>query len=400
MPSRPTRNRPQAAVPRPPRRPDPVPFAADIEAIVRGRHGNPFVTLGMHGGDGQPVVVNVFAPEAAEVALLDAASGRRVASLDRVHPEGFFSVALPDRKQRFAYRLEKSAGPARWEVDDPYRFGPVLGEMDEYLMAEGRHLQLYRRLGAHPLEHEGVVGVAFAVWAPNARRVSIVGDFNAWDGRRHPMRKRLGGGVWELFVPALERGAVYKYEILGAHGELMPLKADPLAFSQEMPPATASRVCGLTRHEWGDADWMSSRAARQNVSAPVSIYEMHLGSWRRSGGDEMLDYDTIADLLVPYIEEMGFTHVELLPITEHPFSGSWGYQPLGLFAPTSRFGPPEAFARFVRPAARCRHRRHPGLGSGALSLRRARAGPLRRNRALRARGSAARLPPRLEHADL
>ena len=192
-----------------------------------------------------------------------------------------------------------------------------------------------------------VEGVAFTVWAPNARRVSVVGEFNDWDGRRHPMRKRHGAGVWELFIPGLRRDALYKFEILGAHGDVLPLKADPFAFAQEAPPSTASRIHGLVEHDWGDSDWMSERNAAQDRSAPISIYEIHLGSWRRGEHNSFLDYDSIADLLIPYVRDLGFTHVELLPISEHPFSGSWGYQPIGLFSPTARFGPPEAFARFV-----------------------------------------------------
>ncbi|WP_018700707.1 1,4-alpha-glucan branching protein GlgB [Amorphus coralli] len=324
-----------------------TPSHQEIESIIRGRHGNPFAVLGMFGGDGSPLAVNVFAPDAATVEVLDATTGAAVAELDRVHPEGFFAGEVAGRTTRFPYRLRQSAGDHVWERDDPYRFSPVLGELDEYLLGEGRHLELYNRLGAHPTTHEGVEGVAFCVWAPNARRVSVVGPFNAWDGRRHPMRKRLGVGVWELFIPGLERGALYKYEIVGVQGDVLPLKADPVSFSQENPPATASVVSGLPRHDWQDADWLDRRREKQALDAPVSIYEVHLGSWRRGGGGEELDYDSLGDLLVDYATDMGFTHVELLPITEHPFTGSWGYQPIGLFAPTARFGPPEAFARFV-----------------------------------------------------
>jgi 1,4-alpha-glucan branching enzyme len=320
---------------------------ADVEAIVRGRHGDPFGVLGMHGGDGRPVYVCVFAPQAAEIAVREAGSDRDLADLERIDPEGFFAGYVPDRTERFPYHLHMRAGPYEWDVEDPYRFPPVLGEVDEYLLGEGRHRQLYNRLGAHPTTLDGVEGVAFCVWAPNARRVSVVGDFNAWDGRRHPMRRRIGVGVWELFVPGLQPGVVYKYELIGQRGERLPLKADPVSFEQEMPPETASIVHGLPRHEWGDAEWMQSRAARHEAAAPLSIYEVHLGSWRRGEGNSRLDYDTLADQLVGYLQQMGFTHVEFLPVTEHPFAGSWGYQPIGLFAPTRRFGPPEAFARLV-----------------------------------------------------
>jgi 1,4-alpha-glucan branching enzyme len=324
----------------------PATYPSDIEAIVRGRHGNPFVVLGMHGDGEGPVFVNAFLPQAATVTVIDQ-DGTALAALERVHVEGFFSGRVGDRMQRFPYRLRLSAGDHSWDIDDPYSFPPVLGELDEYLIGEGRHLELYSRLGAHPMTHQGVQGTLFCVWAPNARRVSVVGDFNAWDGRRHPMRKRVGVGVWELFLPGLMRGELYKYEVLGVHGDVLPLKADPLSFAQQAPPETASIICGPVDHEWNDGGWIGSCAERQSAAAPISIYELHLGSWRRGGNGETLDYDAITEQLVPYILDMGFTHVELLPITEHPFTGSWGYQPIGLFAPTRRFGPPEAFARMV-----------------------------------------------------
>lgn len=327
--------------------PEDFPLADDAMAIVRGRHGNPFGVLGMHGGGSEPLRVSVFAPAAASVTVLRKPADEEVVGLAKVHPEGFFSGIVPGQSNRFDYRLRLEAGSETWIVEDPYAFGPLLGDLDEHLMAEGRHLELYRRLGSHPVKHHGVDGVAFALWAPNARRVSVVGGFNAWDGRRHPMRRRLGGGIWELFIPGLSAGEVYKYEIVGVHGEVLPLKADPVSQAHENPPATASIVSGEPRHDWHDADWLSRRADLQRVDAPISIYELHLGSWRRGGDGETLDYGAIADHLIPYIHEMGFTHVELMPVTEHPFSGSWGYQPIGLFAPTRRFGPPEAFARFV-----------------------------------------------------
>ncbi|MGX1307552.1 1,4-alpha-glucan branching enzyme [Amorphus suaedae] len=324
-----------------------APSANEIEGIIRGRHGNPFSVLGMFGGNGSPLVVNVFAPDAATVTVLDADTGEPVGALDRVHPEGFFAGELKGRVAPFPYRLRQSAGDHVWERDDPYRFGAVMGELDEYLLGEGRHLELYRRVGAHPTTLDGVAGIAFSVWAPNARRVSVVGHFNAWDGRRHPMRRRLGVGVWELFIPGLERGTLYKYEIVGVNGDVLPLKADPVSFSQEHPPETASIASGLPEHDWADASWLGKRTEKQALSAPMSVYEVHLGSWKRGGGGEALDYDALADLLVDYATDMGFTHIELMPVSEHPFTGSWGYQPIGLFAPTSRFGPPEAFARFV-----------------------------------------------------
>jgi len=321
-------------------------MANNIQAIVRGRHGNPFAILGMHQDGGGWLRVNVFAPSAGRVWLIAKADGSEVCELERIHQEGFFSADLGQREP-FDYRLRFSAGDAEWTEDDTYAFPPLLGEMDEYLLGEGRHLELYNRLGSHPMTLEGVEGVGFAVWAPNARRVSVVGNFNAWDGRRHPMRKRLGVGVWELFIPGLKAGELYKYEIIGVHGEVLPLKSDPVARAHELPPATASVVCDGVDASAHDDRWPARREELRRADKPISIYEVHLGSWRRTADGEMLDYDTLADQLVDYITDMGFTHVEFLPVTEHPFSGSWGYQPIGLFAPTSRFGSPAAFARMV-----------------------------------------------------
>ncbi|WP_299363117.1 1,4-alpha-glucan branching protein GlgB [uncultured Paracoccus sp.] len=297
-------------------------------------------------GSAEPMLLNAFVPDAAEIDVIDG-GGKLVCRMDRISPEGFFHAVFERRRKRFAYRLRcRNAVGHEWEMIDPYSFGPVLGEMDEYLLGEGRHEELYRRLGAHPATHEGEMGTAFAVWAPNARRVSVVGNFNAWDGRRHAMRRRGASGVWEIFLPGIGPGEIYKYEILGAYGHLQPLKADPVGFAAQVPPESASIVHGMVQHEWTDDGWMRSRAADQRAEA-VSIYEVHLGSWRRTLEGEMLDYPSLADQLADYVTEMGFTHVEFLPVSEHPFSGSWGYQPIGMFAPTSRFGSPEDFARMI-----------------------------------------------------
>ncbi len=321
-----------------------------VDAIVAGTHGDPFSVLGLHGGDGKALSVRVFWPGVDAVEVLDCADGSAVASLDRLRPEGFFAGLAGGRRKPFVYRLRLSRGGDTWEAEDPYRFPMILGEMDVYLIGEGSHRRLFEHLGAHPRTVDGVDGVAFAVWAPNASRVSVVGDFNQWDGRRHPMRKRIEAGVWELFVPGVTRGMIYKFELLAADGRLLPLKADPFGFYHELPPATGSRVHGLPHHEWADGDWMAGRQARQALDAPVSVYEVHLGSWRRKEGDQPLSYDELGDQLISYVRDMGFTHIECLPVSEHPFSGSWGYQPIGLFAPTSRFGSPEDFARFVDKA--------------------------------------------------
>jgi 1,4-alpha-glucan branching enzyme len=226
---------------------------------------------------------------------------------------------------------------------------PILGDIDLHLLGEGRHLRLYDKLGAHIVELDGVQGVAFAVWAPNAQRVSVVGDFNDWNGYSNIMHAR-GGGVWELFIPGLGAGTKYKYEIAGPSGWNLPLKADPYGFAAELTPATASIVAVPGKAQWNDAAWMERRAAAQERTAPISIYEVHLGSWKRADGNRYLTYRELADDLIPYVAFMGFTHVELMPISEHPFDGSWGYQPIGLFAPTSRFGSPEDFAYFVERA--------------------------------------------------
>ncbi|XDA98983.1 1,4-alpha-glucan branching protein GlgB [Sulfitobacter sp. LCG007] len=319
-----------------------------IEAILRGQQSDPFRHLGMHASDDGkgPVVVNVFAPDAAEVTVITP-KGKEIGRLDRIDPQGFFHGVMPKLKARCEYRLRyRSATGHEWELPDPYSFGPVLGEMDEYLLAEGQHEELYKRLGAHPMTHEGVQGTAFAVWAPNARRVSVVGHFNAWDGRRHAMRSRGATGVWEIFVPGIGPGELYKYEIVGAYGHLQPLKADPVGRAAEQSPGTASVVTAPDSHEWQDGDWIASRASDLR-DKPVSIYEVHLGSWRRGAEGEPLDYDELGRQLAEYANEMGFTHIEFLPLSEHPFTGSWGYQPIGLFAPTSRFGGPEDFSRMV-----------------------------------------------------
>jgi 1,4-alpha-glucan branching enzyme len=319
----------------------------EIEAITQGQQGDPFRFLGMHQlTDNGPIAVSVFSPESIEVSVLND-QGEVVAELDRIDSDGFFHGVLADERVPFAYRLRCRNWSGKGStIDDPYSFGPVLGELDEYLLAEGLHEELYRRLGAHPIVHGGVEGVSFAVWAPNARRVSVVGAFNAWDGRRHSMRRRGMTGVWEIFLPGIVTGEIYKYEIVGAYGHLQPLKADPVGFAAQVSPETASIVNGIPRHFWTDAGWIDSRKTDQRAE-PISIYEIHLASWRRGSNNELLDYATIGKLLVDYATDMGFTHVEFLPASEHPFSGSWGYQPVGMFAPTSRFGSPDDFAAMV-----------------------------------------------------
>ncbi|WP_019998031.1 1,4-alpha-glucan branching protein GlgB [Aureimonas ureilytica] len=316
----------------------------EARALAQGRHENPFAVLGPHRtGDGS-AVVRVFRPGAERAEVIDR-KGQVLADLERGEVDGLFSGVVAEGFDDHLFRFWH--GDSSWEEEDTYRFGPILGDLDTYLMREGRHYRLYEKLGAHPTEMDGVKGVAFAVWAPDARRVSVVGNFNAWDGRRHIMRKRVDAGVFEIFVPGLGRGEVYKYELIGGHGEVLPLKADPVGFRQELAPSTASVVDGLVEHEWKDDAFRSKWSDWQSADKPVSIYEVHLGSWKRGDYNSFLDYDALARELVAYVKEMGFTHVEFLPVSEHPFYGSWGYQPIGLYAPTARYGDPAGFARLV-----------------------------------------------------
>ena len=313
----------------------------DVQALIRAEHGNPFAFLGSHEQDGRQVV-RAWQPGALEVELLSN-TGESLGFMHEQVP-GLFVGEMP-QPQSYRLRINWSGGVQ--ETADPYTFGPQLGELDIHLFAEGKHRQLGRCFGAQPWQVEGVQGVRFVVWAPNARRVSVVGSFNSWDGRRHPMRLHPGAGVWELFIPGLAAGEVYKYEILGQQG-LLPLKADPVALRTEHPPATGSVVSGALDFHWSDQDWLAQRAERQSPQAPLSIYEVHAGSWRHADDSgEPLSWTQLAEQLIPYVVDMGFTHVELLPIMEHPFGGSWGYQPLSQFAPTARYGTPEDFAGFV-----------------------------------------------------
>lgn len=328
----------------------------DVARIVAARHNDPFAILGQHLVDGG-IVVRAFVPGAERIRVVThqfcppvstLQTTPRDIDLERRCVEGFFEGFLAGQTENFAYQLHAENGSGTWDFFDPYAFGPVLGTVDDYLLVEGTHRQLYERLGAHLMTHEGVEGVLFAVWAPQAQRVSVVGDFNHWDGRRHQMRKRIDSGLWEIFAPGVTEGTGYKYEIIGAQGTLLPLKADPFAFSGEMRPSTASIVSRTDNFTWNDTkhmEWRSSGAHARRL--PMSIYEVHLGSWRRTEQNGFLSYDELAEQLIPYVLDMGFTHIELLPVSEHPFDASWGYQPIGLFAPTRRFGDPAGFQRLV-----------------------------------------------------
>ena len=317
----------------------------DIARVLARDHHQPHAYLGAHATrDG--VIFRCFKPGAEWVRVLP--EGYEPFKLRRTHKEGLFAGTLAGVDQPPPYELELSY--PEWQVvveHDPYSFLPSVGELDVHLAAEGRHEELQRALGAHPQELDGVAGTSFAVWAPSARSVSVVGDFNNWDGRIHPMRSLGASGIWELFVPELEEGAIYKYEIRAPNGSLL-LKADPLAARTEEPPRTGS-VVFRSRHAWEDRDWLERRARSRPWAEPMSIYEVHLGSWRLNPveGNRSLTYLELADELGDYAVEMGFTHVELLPVMEHPFGGSWGYQVTGFFAPTARNGSPDEFRTLV-----------------------------------------------------
>ncbi|MBL8348730.1 MAG: 1,4-alpha-glucan branching enzyme, partial [Burkholderiaceae bacterium] len=316
---------------------------ATIALVCSAAHGDPFSVLGLHRDASGQRWLRAFLPGAAQVDACTADGGTALCRLAQRHADGFFEGAYPEAGAD-DYRFQ-----VRWQdgnsglLDDPYRFGAVLGEMDVWLMGEGTHLRPYEVLGATEREMQGVAGTSFAVWAPNASRVSVVGDFNFWDGRRHPMRLRRECGVWEIFLPGVRAGARYKYEVRSRDGRLLPQKADPYALQSELRPATASVVA----HMPAALPASPERRKANALDAPISIYEVHLASWRRKDGNQWLNWDELADQLVPYTREMGFTHLELLPVSEHPFDGSWGYQPIGLYAPTSRFGDPSGFRRFV-----------------------------------------------------
>jgi 1,4-alpha-glucan branching enzyme len=310
--------------------------------LVTLHHPEPHQLLGVHSV-GADVVVRAWRPEAEAVAVL-ADDGRSFAMTPL--GGGLFSLHLP-ATQPFAYRLEVHYPGRTFTFRDPYAFWPTLGELDLHLLGEGRHQRPWEKLGAHPMQHGGVDGTAFAVWAPTAASISLVGDFNGWDGRLHPMRRMGSSGVWELFLPDIGEGARYKFEVRPASGGPPMLKVDPYAFRTELPPDNASLVHRLDRYRWGDAGWLEARARSDMRRTPLSIYEVHLGSWRRHVEENRpLSYRELAPQLVDYVRKLGFTHVELLPVAEHPFGGSWGYQVSNYYAPTARFGGPDDF-RFL-----------------------------------------------------
>jgi len=318
--------------------------SGDVAALRERDLADPHRLLGAHpSGDG--VVVRAFRPDADEV-VVRTDDGEAVA-LRRIDDAGLFEGEIAGARLPLSYRLEVRYGDASYTLRDPYAFAPSLGELDLHLLGEGRHEELYEKLGAHVRTLQGVEGTSFAVWAPAARSVSVVGDFNSWDGRLHPMRSLGSSGVWELFIPDVVEGQRYKYEIRTPSGELR-LKADPLAFEAEMPPLTAS-VVHRPRHTWADDRWLQERAGTDPQRRPISIYEVHAGSWRWNPleGNRSLTYAELAEELSAYVRDMGFTHVELLPVMAHPYEGSWGYQVTSYFAPSPRWGSPDELRAFV-----------------------------------------------------
>lgn len=326
---------------------------AEKEQIVSANHPAPRSVLGFHefsrGNKSKVWVIRVMESDAVRVSMFwENQEISEAVPLKRIHPNGLFEITLSPLPKLVPYRLvlQYSAGEEVVRHDSFY-FSPQLTELDTHLFSQSNHHQIYRKLGAHPSTLENVSGTLFAVWAPNAKRVSVVGSFNHWDGRKHPMQSHVNGGIWELFVPGVEVGALYKYEIKTQHDQIV-LKADPYGFSMEERPKTGSVVANLEGFEWHDQQWIEQRVSRNVLEQPINIYEVHLGSWRRfPEEDRFLTYREAAEALIPYVKEMGYTHIELLPISEHPLDASWGYQVTGYYAPTARFGTPQDLMYFV-----------------------------------------------------
>ena len=322
----------------------------DIFHIVNGEHSDPHTVLGMHEmeEDGRKaVVVRAFLPDAAGITVIDYANKRKKYPMERLHADGFFEVTIADREEWFRYQLEYTdADGNTWRSYDPYSFSPTLSEFDRHLFGAGTHYEIYEKMGGRLMTHEGARGAAFSVWAPNAKAVSVIGDFNNWDARRSPMRRLGESGIWELFLPAAAEGDKYKFHVTQCDGRVVD-KTDPYGVYAEVRPNNASVLYPLKRYKWKDRRWMTARKKYNFKTAPMNIYEVHLGSWKRAEGDRFLTYTELAEQLIPYVKEMGYTHIEMLPGEEHPFDGSWGYQVTGYYAPTSRYGSPDEFKQFV-----------------------------------------------------
>ena len=320
----------------------------DIHRILHAEHDDPFGVLGLHKSR-DLWVVRAFRPDAKELEVVDRNRPDRHFPANKVAEEGLFEAQLDGVKEAFDYVLKITTWSGEtFQFSDPYSYGPILGELDMHLYKEGNHFEIYEKLGAHLTEINGHPGCTFAVWAPNAQRISVVGDFNGWDGRTHPMRKRIEAGIWELFIPGVVEGTHYKLEVRNCFGQIV-LKSDPCGFFGQHGIQTSSLVFDLDRFKWSDDAWIEKRKSKQWQKEPVSIYEVHLGSWQRipEEGNRFLSYHEFGDRLIPYVKEMGYTHIELMPVAEHPFDGSWGYQVTGYFSPTSRFGNPDEFRNFV-----------------------------------------------------
>lgn len=322
----------------------------DIFHIVNGEHSDPHTVLGMHEmeEDGRKaVVVRAFLPHAAGITVIDYANKRKKYPMKRLHADGFFEVTIADREEWFRYQLEYTdADGNTWRSYDPYSFSPTLSEFDRHLFGAGTHYEIYEKMGGRLMTHEGARGAAFSVWAPNAKAVSVIGDFNNWDARRSPMRRLGESGIWELFLPAAAEGDKYKFHVTQCDGRVVD-KTDPYGVYAEVRPNNASVLYPLKRYKWKDRRWMTARRKYDFRAAPMNIYEVHLGSWKRAEGNRFLSYTELAEQLIPYVKEMGYTHIEMLPVEEHPFDGSWGYQVTGYYAPTSRYGSPDEFKQFV-----------------------------------------------------
>ena len=322
----------------------------DIFHIVNGEHSDPHTVLGMHEmeEDGRKaVVVRAFLPHAAGITVIDYANKRKKYPMERLHADGFFEVTIADREEWFRYQLEYTdADGNTWRSYDPYSFSPTLSEFDRHLFGAGTHYEIYEKMGGRLMTHEGARGAAFSVWAPNAKAVSVIGDFNNWDARRSPMRRLGESGIWELFLPAAAEGDKYKFHVTQCDGRVVD-KTDPYGVYAEVRPNNASVLYPLKRYKWKDRRWMTARRKYDFRTAPMNIYEVHLGSWKRAEGNRFLSYTELAEQLIPYVKEMGYTHIEMLPVEEHPFDGSWGYQVTGYYAPPSRYGSPDEFKQFV-----------------------------------------------------
>src|SRR3989338_1024035 len=324
-----------------------------IDLILHSSHSDPFHVLGAHPvevDENDVVAVRAFLPEAKEVSVIDPAKDNKEYLMNKLHKEGFFEVFIYEAKEVFPYKLKKINHDGSVSIfHDPYSFLPVLTDFDLHLMGEGTHYKKYEKLGAHLMTINNIKGVFFAVWAPNALRVSVIGDFNNWDGRRHPMRSRGLSGIWELFIPELDEGTLYKFEVKSKYKGYLQEKADPYAFYSELRPKSSSVVHSINRYKWNDEKWMNERKQKDWLSSPISVYEIHLGSWGRvpEENNRWLTYRELADELIPYVLDMGYTHIELLPVSEHPLDESWGYQTIGYYSCTSRFGKPEDFMYFI-----------------------------------------------------